>query len=110
MRECGRLYAELRRLGANLEVVDVGGGLGVDYEGTHSRAYCSTNYHITDYAHAIVSALAEVSRQENLSEPHIISESGRALTAHHAILLTNVTDVETAAGEHPLSAVSVQDR
>lgn len=108
MRECGRLYAELRRLGANLEVVDVGGGLGVDYEGTHSRAYCSTNYHISDYAHAIVSALAEVARQENLPEPHIISESGRALTAHHAILLTNVTDVETAAGEHPLSAVSVQ--
>lgn len=100
MRECARLYAELRRLGAALEVVDVGGGLGVDYEGTHSRAYCSTNYHISDYAHAIVAALAEVARQENLPEPRIISESGRALTAHHAILLTNVTDVEQAAGEH----------
>ncbi|WP_414039168.1 biosynthetic arginine decarboxylase [Acidithiobacillus sp. M4-SHS-6] len=107
MRECGRLYAELRRLGADLQVVDVGGGLGVDYEGTHSRAYCSTNYHMADYAHAIVSALAEVARQENLPEPQIISESGRALTAHHAILLSNVTDVEEAAGEYPLPASSV---
>ena len=99
MRECARLYAELRRLGATLEVVDVGGGLGVDYEGTHSRAYCSTNYHVSDYAHAIVAALAEVSRQEGLPEPRIISESGRALTAHHALLLANVIDVELAAGE-----------
>ncbi len=108
MRECARLYAELRRLGAAVEVVDVGGGLGVDYEGTHSRAYCSTNYHVSDYAHAIVSALAELSRQENLPEPHVVSESGRALTAHHAILLTNVTDVEMAAGEPPLSASAAQ--
>ena len=99
MRECARLYAELRRLGAALEVVDVGGGLGVDYEGTHSRAYCSTNYHVSDYAHAIVAALAEVSHQEGLPEPRIISESGRALTAHHALLLANVIDVELAAGE-----------
>ncbi|HUX18367.1 MAG TPA: biosynthetic arginine decarboxylase [Acidithiobacillus sp.] len=106
MRECARLYAELRRLGAALEVVDVGGGLGVDYEGTHSRAYCSTNYHVSDYAHAIVATLADVSRQEGLPEPRIISESGRALTAHHAILLTNVTDVEMAAGEHPQSTSS----
>ena len=107
MRECARLYAELRRLGAALEVVDVGGGLGVDYEGTHSRAYCSTNYHVSDYAHAIVATLADVARQEGLPEPHIISESGRALTAHHAILLANVTDVEMATGEHPSSAPSV---
>ena len=107
MRECARLYAELRRLGAALEVVDVGGGLGVDYEGTHSRAYCSTNYHVSDYAHAIVAALAEVSRQEGLPEPRIISESGRALTAHHALLLTNVIDVELAAGEPAVPARAV---
>ncbi len=99
MRECARLYAELRRLGADLRVVDVGGGLGVDYEGTHSRAYCSTNYRLEDYAQAVVGGLAEICRQEALPEPQIISESGRALTAHHAVLLFDVIDVEAAAGE-----------
>lgn len=99
MRECARLYAELRRLGADLRVVDVGGGLGVDYEGTHSRAYCSTNYRLEDYAQAVVGGLAEICRQEALPEPQVISESGRALTAHHAVLLFDVIDVEAAAGE-----------
>ncbi len=99
MRECARLFVELRKLGANLQVVDVGGGLGVDYEGTHSRAYCSTNYSLQDYAYAVVRALAEVCRQEDLPEPKIISESGRALTAHHAVLLFSIIDVEKAPGE-----------
>ena len=80
-------------------MVDVGGGLGVDYEGTHSRAYCSTNYRLEDYAQAVVGGLAEICRQEALPEPQIISESGRALTAHHAVLLFDVIDVEAAAGE-----------
>ncbi len=99
MRECARLYGELRRLGTNLQVVDVGGGLGVDYEGTHSRAYCSTNYRLDDYAQAVVEGLAQLCREEALPQPRIISESGRALTAHHAVLLFNVIDVEMAAGE-----------
>ncbi|MEY2340737.1 biosynthetic arginine decarboxylase [Acidithiobacillus sp. IBUN Pt1247-S3] len=99
MRECARLYAELRHLGADLQVVDVGGGLGVDYEGSHSRAYCSTNYRLEDYAQAVVGGLADICRQEELPQPQIISESGRALTAHHAVLLFNVVDVACAAGE-----------
>lgn len=99
MRECARLYAELRALGVNLQIVDVGGGLGVDYEGTHSRAYCSTNYGMADYAHAVVGAMAEICREEGLPQPMIISESGRALTAHHAVLITNIIDVEKAPGE-----------
>ncbi|MDD3760316.1 MAG: biosynthetic arginine decarboxylase [Acidithiobacillus sp.] len=99
MRECARLYAELRHLGADVQVVDVGGGLGVDYEGTHSRAYCSTNYRLGDYAQAVVGGLAEICHQEDLPQPRIISESGRALTAHHAVLLFNVVDVERASGE-----------
>lgn len=101
MRECARLYAELCHLGAGLQVVDVGGGLGVDYEGTRSRAFCSTNYDARDYARAIVAALAEICHAEGLREPLIISESGRALSAHHAVLLTNIIDVEAAPGEFP---------
>ena len=94
MREAARYYTELRGLGAALDTVDVGGGLGVDYEGTHSRSYCSMNYNLADYAWHIVHTLAEQCARHDLPEPHLISESGRALTAHHAVLLLNITDEE----------------
>ncbi|MGC9239012.1 MAG: biosynthetic arginine decarboxylase [Acidithiobacillus sp.] len=101
MRECARLYQELRGQGADIRVVDVGGGLGVDYEGTHSRAYCSANYRVADYAQTVVGILAELCQREQLPYPEIVSESGRALTAHHAVLISNIIDVEPAPGEHP---------
>ncbi|HBS13670.1 MAG TPA: biosynthetic arginine decarboxylase, partial [Alcanivorax sp.] len=97
MREAARYYAELRQLGAALDTVDVGGGLGVDYEGTHSRSYCSMNYNLADYAWHIVHTLSEQCRRSDVPEPHLISESGRALTAHHAVLLVNITDEERQA-------------
>lgn len=96
MRECARYYAELHHLGVPINCVDVGGGLGVDYEGTHSRSFCSTNYSIQEYANNIVYALKEVCTEHNLPHPMIVTESGRAMTAHHALLITNVIDVEQA--------------
>lgn len=101
MREVARFYAELRKLGAPLDCVDVGGGLGVDYEGTRSRSYCSMNYAMHDYARGVVETLAQVCRSENLPQPDIISESGRALTAHHAVLVVNVVDVEQTPLQSP---------
>ena len=98
MREAARYYAELRRLGAPVRVINVGGGLGIDYEGTRSRSFCSMNYSVQEYAANIVHALAEVCAQQRLPHPDIVSESGRALTAHHAVLVTNVLDVEHAPG------------
>jgi len=95
MQECARFYAELRALGVPVTVVDVGGGLGVDYEGTRSRHPCSMNYSVAGYAHNIVRALQEVCAAQDLPPPHIVSESGRALTAHHAVLVTDVIDEET---------------
>jgi len=94
MREAARYYVELRGLGAPIDCMDVGGGLGVDYEGTRSRSYCSMNYSIREYAHNIVHPLWEVCHEHGLPHPDIISESGRALTAHHAVLLTNVIDCD----------------
>ena len=88
---------EMRALGAAVETVDVGGGLGVDYEGTHSRSYCSMNYGVADYARHIVQTLQQQCAEHGVPEPHIISESGRALTAHHAVLLVNITDQEQMA-------------
>jgi arginine decarboxylase len=97
LQEVSRFYVELRRLGLDVRYVDVGGGLGVDYDGTQSTAQASMNYSPQEYANDIVYTLAETCREENLPMPDIISESGRALTAHHALLLLSIIDVESAA-------------
>ncbi len=94
MREAARYYAELRRMGVAIDTVDVGGGLGVDYEGTRSRSYCSMNYTVEEYAANVVHVLWEVCQEHGLPHPNLISESGRALTAHHAVLITNVIDID----------------
>ncbi len=94
LREVGRFFVELSRAGAPIRVVDVGGGLGVDYDGTRSRSSCSMNYQLADYAAAVVSTLAHAAAQAQLPVPDIVSESGRALTAHHAVLVTDVSDSE----------------
>ncbi len=101
MREAVRYFAALRDLGAPVSVVNVGGGLGVDYEGTRSRSFCSMNYSVEEYAHNIVHALREICEQRKLPHPDIVTESGRAMSAHHAVLITNVTDVEQAPGTVP---------
>ena len=96
MREATRYFVELSRLGANISHVDVGGGLGVDYEGTRSRSYNSVNYGIHHYASSIVQPLAEACQAEGLTPPRIVTECGRAMTAHHAVLVANVSEVEQA--------------
>ncbi|MGE6780797.1 biosynthetic arginine decarboxylase [Vreelandella titanicae] len=94
LRECARFYQNLMQLGAPIDTVDVGGGLGIDYEGTRSRSFCSANYSMREYARNVVSAFAQLCQEANLPQPHLISESGRALTAHHAVLITNVIGEE----------------
>ncbi len=118
LNEIGRYYVELRRLGVEISHVDVGGGLGVDYDGTRSANLASVNYTVEEYAADIIYSLAETCRAEGLPMPHIISESGRALTAHHALLLLRVIEVEsqaepTVAGSaeesHPLLQGMLED-
>jgi arginine decarboxylase len=102
MREATRYFVELKAMGVPLEIVDVGGGLGVDYEGSRSRSHNSINYSIEQYAATIVQSLAEAVQAEGLDAPHILTEAGRAMTAHHAVLVVNVTEVE----EVPAGAMS----
>ncbi len=109
VREVGRFYSELRALGVPIETVDLGGGLGIDYEGTRSRSSCSMNYSIDEYAHNIVHTLHEVCSEHDLPHPALITESGRALTAHHAVLITNVLDVEKVPDGHGVAAPSEGD-
>jgi len=101
MREAVRYFVELSQLGLPIRYMDVGGGLGVDYEGTRSRSDCSINYGLDQYASSVVGALAEACAENGLVPPHVLTESGRALTAHHAVLVVNVSEVETA----PVGAV-----
>ncbi|MDQ3673205.1 MAG: biosynthetic arginine decarboxylase [Gemmatimonadota bacterium] len=97
LQEIARYYAELRELGVEVTHVDVGGGLGVDYDGSGSTSQASVNYTLQEYADDVIYTLAEACREHELPMPHIISESGRALTAHHALLLLSVIDVESQA-------------
>ncbi|HEY5022886.1 MAG TPA: biosynthetic arginine decarboxylase [Gemmatimonadaceae bacterium] len=97
LQEVSRYYAELRGLGVDITHVDVGGGLGVDYDGSNSTSQASVNYSLQEYADDVIYTIAEACRQHELPMPHIISESGRALTAHHALLLLSVIDVESQA-------------
>ncbi|GAA4857858.1 arginine decarboxylase [Luteimonas vadosa] len=96
MREATRYFVELSKLGANITHVDVGGGLGIDYEGTRSRSFCSINYGIQQYAGTIVQPLADACQANGLPPPRIVTECGRAMTAHHAVLVANVSEVEAA--------------
>lgn len=109
LREVGRFYSELHRLGARIRVVDVGGGLGVDYEGTASRRECSMNYSVREYANNVVHYLWEVCTEKGLPQPHLFTESGRALTAHHAVLISNVIDHEQAPGNGALEPPAVDE-
>lgn len=101
LRECARFYQNLLAMGAPVDTVDVGGGLGIDYEGTRSRSFCSINYSMREYARNVVTAFSQVCASEGLPHPHLLSESGRALTAHHAVLITNVIGEERPDTQAP---------
>ena len=95
LKEVGRFYSELMKFGCNIQYIDVGGGLGIDYDGSRSTFASSTNYSVQEYANDVVYHLLEICKAEDLPHPNIISESGRAMTAHHSILVVNVLDVTT---------------
>ena len=97
LEEIGRYYVEIREMGFDLQYVDVGGGLGVDYDGSRSTRPASMNYTLREYADDVVYLLGNICRQNGMPMPNLITESGRALTAHHSLLLVNVTDVEAMA-------------
>lgn len=93
LREAMQFYVQLCKNGFDIDFVDIGGGLGVDYDGTRSSASeSSMNYSIQEYANDAVSALVDVCTKNNLRQPNIITESGRSLTAHHSILIMEVLE------------------
>ena len=93
LREATQFYVQLSKMGFNIEFVDIGGGLGVDYDGTRSSSSeSSMNYSIQEYANDAVSAIVDVCEKNDLPQPNIITESGRSHTAHHSILILEVLE------------------
>ncbi len=103
LEEVGRYYVELRKMGFDLTHVDVGGGLGVDYDGSRTTRPASMNYTMREYANDVVYTIGAICRDEELPMPSLISESGRAITAHHSLLLVNVIDCESQFEPRPVS-------
>ncbi len=95
LREAMQFYVQLQKSGFEIDFVDIGGGLGVDYDGTRSSSgENSMNYSIQEYVNDSVSSLVDVCTKNNLKHPNIITESGRSLTAHHSVLI--IQALETA--------------
>ncbi|MEM6822953.1 MAG: biosynthetic arginine decarboxylase, partial [Verrucomicrobiota bacterium] len=87
VREVARYYAKLEKMGFNIDFIDVGGGFAVDYDGSRTTGDSSMNYTDGEYTRQVINTIYEVCSEEKASHPHIVSESGRALVAHHSILI-----------------------
>jgi len=102
VREAARYYAKLRQLGYPLEFLDVGGGLAVDYDGSGSTFHSSMNYSVKEYAETVVYGVMDVCDDERVPHPHLVSESGRAVVAHHSVLVVEAFGSIEKTPEEPL--------
>ncbi|HMN01838.1 MULTISPECIES: arginine decarboxylase [Geobacter] len=91
-----RIYAEMRKLGVGIRYVDIGGGLGVDYDGSKSSYFSSVNYSIEEYANDVIYQIKNICEDAGVECPNIISESGRATAAHYSVLVTNLLNTNTS--------------
>ena len=94
LREVAQFYVQLKKEGMNIDFVDIGGGLGVDYDGSRSSCASSVNYSVQEYANDVIYTMFDACEKSGIKHPNVIAETGRALTAHHSILVFNV--LETA--------------
>lgn len=101
INEAARIYVELRQAGAGLEYLDVGGGLGIDYDGSQTNFGSSMNYTLGEYARDVVHGVQSVCDQAKAPHPTIISESGRAVAAYYSVLVFNVLGVAGVGGNEP---------
>jgi arginine decarboxylase len=110
VKEGTRIYAKLRKMGLNLEFLDVGGGLGVDYDGSRTSFESSINYSLSEYVSDVVYSIQEICQAEEVPEPNIVSESGRAIVAHHSVLVVNVFgNIEVGATPYDLRETPDED-
>jgi arginine decarboxylase len=99
VKEAARVYAKIRKMGIDVDHLNVGGGAGVDYDGSKTSFESSANYTMQEFANDVIYTIKSVCEEENVSEPNVITESGRILVAYHAMLIINLIDeIETVQG------------
>ncbi len=110
LREASEFYVQLHKNGYHIEFVDIGGGLGVDYDGTRSpNSESSVNYSLQEYVNDSIATLVDASDRNNIPHPNIITESGRSLTAHHSVLIFEVLETTTLPEWHEEDELEEKD-
>ncbi|MGH9762679.1 MAG: biosynthetic arginine decarboxylase, partial [Blastocatellia bacterium] len=110
MKEAARVYCKIRQMHINIEFLDIGGGMGVDYDGSKTTFESSVNYTPQEFANDVVYTIKSVCEDENVAEPNLVTESGRVMTAYHALLITSIQDeIETFAEDQPEVTVTEDD-
>ncbi len=110
MKEAARVYAKIRQMKVEVEFLDIGGGLGVDYDGSKTTFEASINYSVEEFANNVVYTIKSVCDDEKVPHPHLVTESGRVMTAYHAVFVTSIRDeIETFAEEIPIAAIDEDD-
>lgn len=105
IREAGQIYVELAKMGANMTYLDVGGGLGVDYDGSKTNFYASKNYNMQNYANDIVAEVKEACEDGGVRAPILISESGRAIASHQSVLVFDILSTSEVPCQPPEPAI-----
>ncbi len=99
VKEAARVYSKIHKMGIDVDHLNVGGGAGVDYDGSKTSFESSANYSLQEFANDVIYTIKSVCQEENVPEPNVITESGRVLVAYHAMLITNIIDeIETVQG------------
>lgn len=110
MKEAARVYAKLRQMGCGIEYLDIGGGLGVDYDGSKTRFESSVNYTVQEFANDVVYVVQTICDEEEVPHPNLVTESGRFMTAYHSVFITSIRDeIETFADDEPEVTIDDDD-
>src|SRR6266567_140273 len=110
MKEAARVYAKIRQMRIDVEFLDIGGGMGVDYDGSKTTFESSVNYTTQEFANDVVYTIKSVCEDENVPEPNLVTESGRVMAAYHAVFITSIRDeIETFADDQPEVSVDEDD-
>jgi len=110
MKEAARVYAKIHQLGLPVDFLDIGGGLGVDYDGSKTRFESSMNYTVQEFANDVVYTVQTVCDEENVPHPNLVTESGRMMTAYHTVLVVSIREeIETFADDQPVVLIDADD-
>ena len=110
MKEAARVYSKIHQLGLPVDFLDIGGGLGVDYDGSKTRFESSMNYTVQEFANDVVYTVQTVCDEENVPHPNLVTESGRMMTAYHTVLVVSIREeIETFADDQPVVLIDADD-